>query len=112
MGTLILIVLALYAPIGLFWAWKIWYGTSFTIEQPQWRGAIAVVGLLTVTGQAVTTLIFFFSNIALWIVARTSLAIFPVAVMCIMLGKSNYRWWLLSSSCVFFIIGFFTALSA
>jgi len=112
LATVVLSVISIVAICALAFAWQEWLDSRFKIEKPKWRGGTAVLGLITVTIQAVLTMYFFISSTVLSLVARYGFRLFALSLICIGIGKAKYKWSILASSCIFFIINFFTVLSA
>jgi hypothetical protein len=83
---------------------------------PLWRRILATIGLAAVSAQAILFLLpwtrigrdpMLFGKWAKWIDPT-----FLVAVPCVLAGKGQSRWWLLSSSILLFIISYLLTLAA
>jgi hypothetical protein len=101
---------------GLAYGW--WHSRLILAQNalPLWRRVLASIGLLVVSGQA---LLFVLSWTRIgrdpMIFGRWANFVDPtflVAVPCILAGKGAYRWWLLSSSVLLFVMCFLTTLTA
>src|SRR6266481_4996582 len=97
---IVVILIVLFGPGSLIYAWKKWHARRFVIEEPKWRGYCAVMGLFATTTQAV----FWISS---WVYSmqiggwqrherlfsqfiRCEEALFLVVVGCMIAGKANY----------------------
>jgi hypothetical protein len=101
---------------GLVYAWLRVRTKLLKEKLPLWRRTLASIGLIAVSVQA---LLFF---LPLTRIGRDPLLfgrwaswqdpIFFIAVLCVLAGKGSFRWWLLSSSILLFVISFLVTLTA
>jgi hypothetical protein len=105
------------APFGCFaCAVRKWVEISKRQAVPSWRRIAVWVGFLAVAGQAVSFALCWTSlgndvrNFQM--LSRWMLGSFLVALPLVLIGKGASRWWLLSSSVIWFVVGCFFVLSA
>lgn len=108
-------LMTLTATSGLAYAW--WHCDVVLGNKtlPFWRRIAASIGLLAVTMQALLFILSWTrigSGVLFGQWARWVLPTFLVAVPCVLAGKGAFRWWLLLSSVLLFVICFFIVLSA
>jgi|SRR5579863_5639999 hypothetical protein len=110
------IVIVVGAFVSLGYAWKKWHSDTTKAETPGWRRAFAALGFIVVSCQVAlftaswTRVGRDYVMFRQW--SRLVLPVFLVGLPFILAGKAPSRWWLLSSSILFFIVCFFIALSA
>jgi len=83
------------------------------VQLPMWRSVILIVGLIGLTSQAALFVAFWLRQpigrdpimFGKW--AFSVHLSFIVALPCLFAGKGAYRWWLLASSVVLFVICFY-----
>jgi hypothetical protein len=98
-------------------AWRQYRQTRKT-DHPRWRAALATFGLFAASLQALLLAAFWLynnvggdSHSAFQNWARIEIILFVVALLPLLVGTGKYRWWALLSSCLIFVICFFTVLS-
>jgi hypothetical protein len=107
----ILLAMVVGAFLGLFLGWTQWRGAVNDSPLPPWRLAIARIGLLTITVQALlfislwTPLVHY--NALLRQCVPFEFLLLLVAVPCVLLGNAKYRWWLLACSGFLPVVSFF-----
>lgn len=101
---------------GLAYGWRRWKPDNFKRPLPWWRRALATIGALAVSLQALLFLLFWTRIgrdpmlIAQW--AKWVDPAFFVAVPCVLAGRGRFRWCLLPASVLLFVICFFFTLTA
>jgi hypothetical protein len=101
--------------MGLFYAWGEWQGAVYEVQFPSWRRTVIVVGLVSVTLQALSFLALWtpFSRHDAFVRRALPIELLLVAptVLSIFIWKHKARWWLLASSLFLCVDSFFVALA-
>lgn len=122
MEKAVFLVMVLFPAAAVSFAWAKWCAAHFAVEAPHWRGRLAILGLLATTAQVLLLVAFWLWNIRIggWshdpevfrIWFFTELFLSMLVALCALVGKSSFRWWMLSASLVLFLNSLFEALSA
>jgi hypothetical protein len=115
--AIVYIGVVLLALGGLGYSFLKWVREARKAELPTWRRTAANLGFLAVAIQAALLLSFLLWHrisrdhqlLGLW--ATLIYPTFLVAVPLTLAGKGTSRWWLLSSSVIVFVLGFFLSLT-
>jgi|ERR1700690_317077 hypothetical protein len=110
-----LLVMVVGSFVGLFLGWTSNLGIVNGLPVTAWRLAAARIGLFAVSAQALFFIAlwtpFVHHRILLWQCVPLEFLLLFIAAPCILSGRMQHRWWLLTSSAFLPIVSFFVVLS-
>jgi len=112
-AAVVFIVSALGALTSLAFAWEKFSEGAHQAEHPQWRRKAAGIACLVIAAQGINLLAFFFSPVSReahrdWV--RYILWLFILGLPFVLVAKGPTRWYLLLSSALLSVVGFFVVL--
>ena len=113
LAGLIFIALAIGALTSFAFAWERFSEGAYSPELPRWRRKAAGVACLGIAAQGINLLAFFFSPVSReahreWV--QYILWLFILGLPFVLVAKGPTRWYLLLSSTLLFVVGFFVVL--
>jgi len=112
-AAIVFIVSAVGALTSFAFAWERFSEGAYPPELPRWRRKAAGVACLGIAAQGINLLAFFFSPVSReahreWV--QYILWLFILGLPFVLVAKGPTRWYLLLSSTLLFVVGFFVVL--